>query len=247
MSNLIPTKITDKNGKRTTVHKNPNRVTASASRAAAAPTPPRAASEKYDEHGFDPNGTHSVTGTTIDPDGYTRETQFLRDWEREGEFTGRTDDPDSPFVRWRHVAANLGWYGDDEGLLREVADLDDTDVQTALSNNVKTPDDILRSIGSEQALRTLEAKVGNSQPLDLWDYREQIEAELDDVANDYAGDIGDPGEEDVEDAINRVLEREGIQHNATFSEDAVREFIIYAERKTESYRDADYEEYKDQL
>lgn len=164
MSGLTPVRVTDKNGRNTTVYRNLNPVKASATRAAGAPTPARPA-KTVDEHGFYANGLHAATGSTIDADGYTRETQFLREWEREGEFHGRTDDADSPHVRWRHVAANLAWYGDGEALLRKVAELDDADVRTALSNNVNTPDDILQRIGTEQALRTLETKPQNLSAL----------------------------------------------------------------------------------
>jgi hypothetical protein len=248
MSALTPVPIIDKNGRRTTVRKNlAGPVKASETRAAAAPTPPRPASAKRDADGFDSNGVHAETGTTVDPDGYTRETQFLREWEREGEFHGRTDDPDSPFVRWRHVAANLGWYGDDEALLRKVAELDDADVRTALSNNVNTPDDILRSIGTEQALRTLEAKAGKRGAVELFEWREQIEVELDLVANEYAGDIGNPDEDDVDEAIRRVLGRAGIEHSGSFSDDDLRDFIGYAQSKTERFREADEDEYAGQM
>lgn len=76
------------------------------SRAAAAPTPPRASSAKHDA--FDAEGVHSLTGTRLDPSGFNwkgwnedgttarPESLGMRGWQRDGKHkdTGTQVAPD---------------------------------------------------------------------------------------------------------------------------------------------------------
>lgn len=111
----VRTPIIDKNGKATHVHKRVATVKASATRGAAAPTPARPASAKPaqpDEHGFDSEGVHSITGTRLDPQGFnwkgwneagihrdTGEKWDERGWQRDGlhRETRKQTDPDGRF------------------------------------------------------------------------------------------------------------------------------------------------------